>query len=94
LDLKTGRTHQIRVHLSHIKHPIVADELYGGRVVYPWQIEDRPAAAEQTIMARPALHAWKLEIEHPRTKKRMLFTAPLSQDIQDLLSALRKFRKL
>lgn len=94
LDLKTGRTHQIRVHLSYIKHPIVADDLYGGRTIYPWQLEDRPAAAEQPIIARTALHAWKLEIEHPSTNKRMLFTAPLPGDIESLISALRTYRKM
>jgi 23S rRNA pseudouridine1911/1915/1917 synthase len=92
LDLKTGRTHQIRVHLSYLKHPIVADDLYGGRIVYPWQVEDRPSAAEEPLMARPALHAWKLEIEHPATRKRILFTAPLPKDMQGFLEALRKFR--
>lgn len=94
LDLKTGRTHQIRVHLSYIKHPIVGDDLYGGKNIYPWQIEDRPAAAEEPVIARTALHAWKLEIEHPSTKKRMLFTAPPPKDIQNFLQALRSYRKV
>jgi 23S rRNA pseudouridine1911/1915/1917 synthase len=94
LDIKTGRTHQIRVHLAHIGHPIVADDLYGGRVVYPWQIEDRKAAAEEPLMARPALHAWKLEVEHPTTRKRVLFTAPPAKDMQNFLKQLRLFRKL
>jgi 23S rRNA pseudouridine1911/1915/1917 synthase len=93
LDLKTGRTHQIRVHLSHIGHPIVADELYGGRPIYPWQLEDRPAAAEEPLIARTALHAWKLEVEHPVTHKRILFTAPPPKDIQNFLKALRTHRR-
>ena len=92
LDLKTGRTHQIRVHLSYIKHPIVADDLYGGKAVYPWQVEDRDAAAEAPLMARPALHAWKLEITHPASGKRMEFEAPLPADMQNFLDALRKYR--
>ena len=45
LTPKTGRTHQIRVHLSHIKHPIIADDMYGGKLIYPWQLKD----AEQTV---------------------------------------------
>jgi 23S rRNA pseudouridine1911/1915/1917 synthase len=94
IDIKTGRTHQIRVHLSYIKHPIVADDYYGGRVVYPWQIEERPAAAEEPLMARPALHAWKLEIEHPTTHKRALFTAQPPKDMQNFLKQLRLFRKI
>jgi 23S rRNA pseudouridine1911/1915/1917 synthase len=93
LDIKTGRTHQIRVHLSYLKHPIVADDLYGGKIVYPWQIEDREPAAEEPLMSRPALHAWKLEIEHPVARNRMLFTAPLPKDMQVFLKELRKFRK-
>jgi 23S rRNA pseudouridine1911/1915/1917 synthase len=93
LDLKTGRTHQIRVHLSYIKHPIVADDMYGGKIVYPWQIEDRPAAPEEPLMARCALHAWRLEINHPVTQERMTFEAPLPDDMQNFLDHLREFRK-
>lgn len=94
LDIKTGRTHQIRVHLAWIKHPIVADDMYGGKVVYPWQLEDRPAAPEEPLLARCALHAWRLEICHPVTLERMLFEAPLPDDMQNFLDALRKFRPL
>lgn len=93
LDLKTGRTHQIRVHMSYIKHPIVADDMYGGKVVYPWQLEDREAAPEEPLMARCALHAWKLQITHPATGQRMTFEAPLPDDMQRLLENLRKYRK-
>ena len=94
LDLKTGRTHQIRVHLEHIKHPIVADDMYGGKVVYPWQIEDRDAVPEDPILARTALHAWKLEFTHPATGERMEFEAPLPDDMQLLLDQLRLHRAL
>ncbi len=93
LDLKTGRTHQIRVHLSWLKHPIVADDMYGGKIVYSWQIEDRPAVPEQPLMARCALHAWRLELTHPTTAQRMHFEAPLPDDMQHLLDALRTWRK-
>ncbi|MHC4552602.1 MAG: RluA family pseudouridine synthase [Planctomycetota bacterium] len=92
LDLKTGRTHQIRVHLSYIKHPIVADDMYGGKIVYPWQIENRESAPEDPLLARCALHAWKLEINHPVTKERLKFEAPLPPDMQTLLDQLRKHR--
>jgi 23S rRNA pseudouridine1911/1915/1917 synthase len=91
---KTGRTHQIRIHLAWIRHPIVADSMYGGAVVYPWQIEDRPAAIEEPLLARCALHAWKLEFNHPETGKRMTFEAPLQSDMQNFLDNLRKFRAL
>ena len=93
VNIKTGRTHQIRVHLSYLKHPIVADDMYGGKVVYPWQIENRDSAPEQPLMARCALHAWKLEINHPKTDERMTFEAPLPDDMQTLLTALQKHRK-
>lgn len=90
---KTGRTHQLRVHMSYIKHPVVADDMYGGKVVYPWQLEDKDPAPQQPLMDRTALHAWKLEIEHPVTKKPMEFEAPLPGDINLLLQNLRKYRR-
>ena len=92
VNIKTGRTHQIRVHLSYLKNSIVADDMYGGKVVYPWQIENRESAPEQALMARCALHAWKLEINHPKTNERMTFEAPLPEDMQNLLEHLRKYR--
>jgi len=92
LDIKTGRTHQIRVHMSYIKHPIVGDEMYGGKIVYRWQIEDKQAQPEEPLMARPALHAWQLELIHPTTNKKMAFEAPLPGDFQQMLEELRKFR--
>jgi 23S rRNA pseudouridine1911/1915/1917 synthase len=94
LSPKTGRTHQLRVHMMYIKHPIVADDMYGGKVIYPWQIEDREAAPEDPLMSRTALHAWKLEINHPSTGKRMTFQADLPDDIQTLIDELRKHRKI
>jgi len=92
LSPKTGRTHQLRVHMAYLKHPIVADDMYGGKVVYPWQIEDKPSAPQEPLMDRVALHAWKLEIDHPTTKKRLTLEAPLPPDIQTFLDNLRKFR--
>ncbi len=94
LDLRTGRTHQIRVHLTHLGHPIVADDMYGGKPVYPWQLEDREPATEDAIMDRVALHAWTLEIDHPVTGERMKFEAPMPEDMQKFVEALRTWRKL
>jgi len=62
--LHTGRTHQIRVHLKHLGHPLLGDVLYGRRAGYPRQM----------------LHAWKLGFTHPRTGQRMEFEAPIPQD--------------
>jgi 23S rRNA pseudouridine1911/1915/1917 synthase len=89
---KTGRTHQIRVHLSHIKHPIVADDMYGGKLVYPWQIQDTDPAVQDPIIARCALHAWTLEFRHPASEKVVRFEAPLLNDMQLLLEMLRRYR--
>jgi 23S rRNA pseudouridine1911/1915/1917 synthase len=93
VDIRTGRTHQIRVHLNYIKHPIVGDDMYGGKIVYRWQIENKEPVPEEPLMARPALHAWRLEITHPTTDERMTFEAPLHDDMRLLLEELRKFRK-
>ena len=93
LTPKTGRTHQIRVHLSYIKHPIVGDEIYGGKIVYPWQLKDQQSALEDPVINRPALHARKLEFTHPSTGKLVSFEAPIPDDMQNLLSMLRKYRK-
>jgi 23S rRNA pseudouridine1911/1915/1917 synthase len=89
---KTGRTHQIRVHLSHLKHPIVADEMYGGKLVYPWQLKDSEQAPEQPIIRRCALHAYTIEFRHPSQDKSVRFEAPLPEDMKNLLELLRKYR--
>ncbi len=94
LKPKTGRTHQIRVHLSYIKHPIVADDMYGGRFVYPWQLADAEPAVQQPAISRVALHAHTLEFKHPKTEEMVKFEAPLPEDMQNLLDMLRKYRKI
>jgi 23S rRNA pseudouridine1911/1915/1917 synthase len=76
---RTGRTHQIRVHLAHIGHPVVGDPLYGRRRSAPREIEDRLKGS------RTLLHAWKLGIIHPRTKKEMEFEAPMPEDMARVL---------
>jgi 23S rRNA pseudouridine1911/1915/1917 synthase len=86
--LETGRTHQIRLHLSHLKYPIVGDPVYGGRFA-------QPRAAAPALVAllrafkRQALHAARLGFEHPRTGKRMDFETPVPEDFAQLLGALR-----
>jgi 23S rRNA pseudouridine1911/1915/1917 synthase len=78
--LATGRTHQIRVHLTHIKHPIVGDPVYG-----------RPhAAGKASDFPRQALHATEIQFRHPRTAKLMRFTAPLPKDMMKLIKDLKK----
>jgi 23S rRNA pseudouridine1911/1915/1917 synthase len=88
VKLETGRTHQIRLHLSHLKYPIVGDPVYGGRFAQP-----RGATAElvDTLRAfkRQALHAASLGFEHPRTGKLLSFQSPIPADFAHLLTALR-----
>ena len=93
LTPKTGRTHQIRVHLSHIKHPVVADDMYGGKPVYLWQLKNTQLTPEDPIISRCALHASTIAFTHPTTKQIVRFDAPLPPDMQNLLDLLRKYRK-
>lgn len=93
LTPKTGRTHQIRVHLSHIKHPIVADEMYGGKLVYPWQLKNTEPNPEAPVISRCALHAATIQFTHPTTKQIVRFEAPLPPDMANMLDLLRKYRK-
>ena len=81
--IHTGRTHQIRVHLSAIGHPIVGDSLYGG--VHRRVPGDIRAVAH---LQRPFLHAARLAFNHPRDGRRMEFTADLPRDLQDVLDAI------
>ncbi len=88
---KTGRTHQLRVHLKHIGHPIVADKMYGGRAVLK-RSDISPDIAESDdafLIHRQALHAHRLQFEHPETGQPLSFEAPLPEDFQNTLDALR-----
>jgi 23S rRNA pseudouridine1911/1915/1917 synthase len=81
--LHTGRTHQIRVHLHHLGHPVLGDPLYGRRI--------NARTEEQTGYHAPRqmLHAWRLAFSHPATKKSLSFEAPLPADFAAALEALR-----
>jgi 23S rRNA pseudouridine1911/1915/1917 synthase len=78
-QLETGRTHQIRVHLATIGHPVVGDERYGGRVLAGW----RPLAG-----GRQFLHAAWLAFDHPVTGERLSFSSPLPPDLQEVLDMI------
>jgi 23S rRNA pseudouridine1911/1915/1917 synthase len=80
LDLKTGRTHQIRVHCAAINHPIVGDLVYGGK------------KAEKNLpilVPRQMIHAWRLEFTHPATGEAMSFESPIPPDMEKVIEMLR-----
>ena len=79
---RTGRTHQIRVHLNYIGHPIIADQVYGAKI------------AKKIGLERQFLHASKLEFIHPVTKKLMEFEDPIPQDLSESLEKLREGEKM
>jgi 23S rRNA pseudouridine1911/1915/1917 synthase len=86
--LETGRTHQIRVHMAHIKHPLVGDRVYGGRLRLP------PGCGETLRESlrgfpRQALHARRLGLNHPETGEYVEWSVPLPADMERLLAALR-----
>lgn len=89
LKLETGRTHQIRVHMAHIKHPLLGDQVYGGRPRLPKGASDDFIASLRGFQ-RQALHAAQLSLFHPETEEWMTWKAPLPQDMQDLLKAVKK----
>jgi 23S rRNA pseudouridine1911/1915/1917 synthase len=86
VNLETGRTHQIRVHMAHIGHPIVGDPLYARLLL--------PKGATESVreilkhFKRQALHAHRLRFEHPITKKMCEFSAPLPEDMINLLDVV------
>jgi 23S rRNA pseudouridine1911/1915/1917 synthase len=87
---KTGRTHQLRVHMSHLNHPIVGDRMYGGGPVYRSQLMGEPDTAEGAIITRQALHAHTIAFHHPRTNERMELEAPWPDDFTHALRELER----
>ena len=85
---RTGRTHQIRVHLAAIGTPVLGDVLYSGRGVIEPTLLGLPPGPP--LLERQALHAAAIEIDHPVTGERMRFEAPLPADMERILAALRR----
>lgn len=88
VELESGRTHQVRVHFAHLRHPLVGDPVYGGRMKLP------PAANADLVdklrnFRRQALHAASLKFSHPVTRESLVVEAPAPADFQALLEALR-----
>jgi 23S rRNA pseudouridine1911/1915/1917 synthase len=88
--LETGRTHQIRVHLSHIGYPLLGDPMYGGRVRFPKKASE---ILKESLLGfkRQALHSKKLTLYHPSTAELMSWKAPLPDDMLELLNILNEF---
>lgn len=93
LSPRTGRTHQLRVHLSFIGHPIVGDTLYGGKPLTAGDITGNPKMAEHPVIDRQALHAHRLQFVHPTRFNRMILEAPLPKDMIELLRLLRPINR-
>jgi len=93
IGLGTGRTHQIRVHLSHSGHPVLGDAVYGGRRIRRGELsrsEIQLAEKALSMIDRQALHAGELSFTHPATCREMRFTAPLPSDFEEVLGLLRE----
>lgn len=89
MNLETGRTHQIRVHMAHRKYPLIGDPVYGGRPRIP------KGASQELITTlrsfpRQALHAQALGLIHPISGEELRFECPLAEDIVDLLDVLER----
>jgi 23S rRNA pseudouridine1911/1915/1917 synthase len=87
VKLETGRTHQIRVHMSHINYALVGDQVYGGRFQMPADCSPELAEALRAFK-RQALHATKLGLEHPETGEYCEWEKPMPDDMQNLVNLL------
>jgi 23S rRNA pseudouridine1911/1915/1917 synthase len=90
IRLHTGRTHQIRVHSKDLNLPVVGDPLYNRQHMLP-QSFSKDITAQISSIGRQMLHAKSLGFEHPTTRKKLSFTAPLPEDFKNLLSSLKKY---
>ncbi|SFI38201.1 RluA family pseudouridine synthase [Planctomicrobium piriforme] len=93
---ETGRTHQLRVHMQHLKHPIIADRLYAGHDrVLESDLSGQPGPPDEVpLIARQALHAYRIKLRHPVSDAVMEFKAPFPEDFQRTLQALHTYRSL
>jgi 23S rRNA pseudouridine1911/1915/1917 synthase len=89
VDIETGRTHQIRVHLTELGYSVVGDRVYGGAGRIR-TVGDPSARARMKALDRQALHAWRLAFTHPVTGEKLQFVAPLPEDMAGLCAFLRE----
>ncbi len=90
LDLKTGRTHQIRVHCAAIHHPVLGDQTYGKGKRLVVETKDE----RKMPIPRQMLHAWKIGFEHPEERKSMSFQADIPEDMKEILALLRLLHRV
>ena len=88
VNIETGRTHQIRVHLSHLQHPVAGDEVYGGGKRRARLLHSKSMQDLLLQVSRQMLHARHLAFRHPRTNRELSFTAPLPADFADLIDGI------
>ena len=88
--IKTGRTHQIRVHFAHAQHPVVGDATYGGKKRVR-SIENPLVRGRLSKVRRQMLHARRLKLEHPATGERLDLSTPMPEDMSDLIAFLRRY---
>ena len=92
LSPKTGRTHQLRVHMSYIKHPVVGDGIYGGK---PVSVHDLTGSGDtRPIFAHQALHAWRIKFMHPIKQEPLEIEAPFQGAFKELVNTLRSARSV
>ena len=89
---KTGRTHQIRIHMAHVGCPVLCDKLYSGRASVTLKDFSKNAADDVPLLSRQALHARSIEFDHPVTGERMTIEAPIATDIEATITALKEYR--
>ena len=89
LKLETGRTHQIRVHMAHLRFPLVGDPVYGGRLRIPAKATE-PLIQSLRAFHRQALHAARLGFAHPVTGEPVEWTSPLPRDMTTMLEIMRE----
>jgi 23S rRNA pseudouridine1911/1915/1917 synthase len=92
LELKTGRTHQIRVHMTHLGYPLVGDDMYAGHIMRASHVDPR-GGDDDVVLGRQALHAALLTLRHPIEGRSMTFTAPVREDMSRAVAMLRAYAR-